>query len=156
MASDRVLDLGIAPAAALARIAAAINLPKKRALGIFKNRNEFVGFIREDMFEIWERQGRAVHAVGTVRARRGGTQLIVRIAVPRVTRVLIGLFFVLYAVAAVGIATQAPGTQVTLDELVIAVGGAAVIAAVFGASAWKQRADLRGLVDAVFGDVPRL
>lgn len=156
MASDRVLDLGIAPAAALARIGAAINLPKKRALGIFKTRNEYVGFVREDLFEIWERQGRAVHAVGTVRARRGGTRLTVRVAVPGTTRVLIGLFFVLYVVAAAGIATQPPGSSVEVEELLIAVLGAGVMAGIFGASAWKQSADLRGLVDTVFRDVPRI
>jgi hypothetical protein len=156
MASDLVLDLGIAPDAAVARIGAAMNLPKKRALGIFKTRNEYVGFIREDLFEIWERQGRAVHAVGTVRARRGGTRLTVRTAVPGRTRVLIGLFFVLYAVAAVGIATQTPSPAVTLEELVIGLGGAGVLMAGFGASARKQSAELRDLVEAVFRDVPRI
>ena len=150
------IDVAIAPKAALHRVASAINLPKKRALGIFKTGNEYLGFVREDMFEIWERQGRAVHAIGTVRARRGGTSITVRATIPRLTRVLIGLFFALYAVAAIGIATQPPDPSVTPEELAFTVLGAAVIALVFSASAWKQSNDHRGLVDAIFRDMPRI
>jgi hypothetical protein len=149
-------DAAIAPDAALRRIASAINLPKRRALGIFKTHNEYVGFIRDDMFEVWERQGRAVHAVGTVRARRGGSRIDVRVMLPGPTRVLIALFFVLYWVAAIGIATGSPGSSITLEELAIAAGGAAIMVAIFAASARKQTADLRGLVDAIFREVPRI
>jgi hypothetical protein len=150
------IDVAIAPDAALHRVASAINLPKKRALGIFKTGNEYLGFVREDMFEIWERQARAVHAIGIVRARRGGTSIAVRTTIPRLTRVLIGLFFVLYAVAAIGIATQPPDSSITFEELAFTVVGAAVIALVFSVSARKQGTDLRGLIDAILRDVPRI
>lgn len=156
MAQGGALDIGIAPEAALERLRAAINLPKRRAFGIFKTQKEFVGFAHEGRFDIWERQGRAVHAVGTVKARRGGSHVEMRISPPRPTRILIALFFALYAVAAIGIATQSPGSEVTLEELVIALGGAAVMAAIFAASGRKQSADLRSLIDGVFRDVPRI
>lgn len=156
MAQGGALDLGLAPEAALERLRAAINLPKRRAFGIFKTQNEFVGFAHEGRFDIWERQGRAVHAAGTVGARRGGSHIEVRIALPRQARILVALFFALYAVAAIGIATQSPGSSITLEELVIALGGAAIIASIFAASGYKQRADLRSLIDAVFRDVPRI
>ena len=156
MAQGGTLDIGIAPEAALERLRAAINLPKRRAFGILKTQNEFVGFAHEGRFEIWERQGRAVHAAGTVKARRGGSHIEMRVALQRQTRILVGLFFALYALAAIGIATQSPGSAITLEELVIALGGAAVMAAIFAASGHKQSADLRSLVDGVFRDVPRI
>jgi hypothetical protein len=156
MLPDWTIDAAIAPERALALIASAINLPRRRAFGIFKTHNEYVGFAHDGRFEIWERQGRAVHAIGTVRARRGGSRIDVRVVLPGTTRVLIALFFALYWVAAIGIATLAPGSAITLEELAIATGGAAIMAAIFAASARKQSADLRGLVDAIFREVPRI
>jgi len=156
MRADWSLDLAIAPDGALQRIAAAINLPKKRSFGIFKLQNEFVGFIREDTFEIWERQGRAIHGYGRIRGRRGGSRIDVRPALPPRTKVLIGIFFSLYALVAAGIATQPPESDVGLEELIIAAAGAAVLALIFMASAAKQRADLRRFIDQVFDDVTRI
>jgi hypothetical protein len=156
MPDDWSLDVAIAPEGALQRIAAAINRPKKRAFGVLKTENEYVGFIREDRFEIWERQGRAIHARGSMRGRGGGTRIEVQLALPRLTKVLVGIFFVLYVLAAAGIATQAPGSEVSVEEIGIALGGAVALAALFAASAAQQRAHLRRFLDRVFGDLTRI
>ena len=156
MAHQWSIDVAIAPEGALRTVAAAINRPKKRAFGIFKTENEYVGFIREDTFEIWERQGRAIHGYGSIRGRRGGSRIEVRFEVPLRTRVLVGIFFALYLVVSVGIATQPPRTDVAAEEIAIGLIGAAVLAAIFAAGAAKQRADLRRFLDRVFGDVARI
>jgi hypothetical protein len=156
MAHDWSLDLAIAPDGALQRIAAAINRPKKRAFGVLKTENEYVGFIREDTFEIWERQGRAIHGVGTIRGRRGGSRLDVQLVLPRRTKALVGIFFALYVLVAAGIASQPPRTDVGVDEVAIALAGAAVLAAIFAAGAAQQRAALRRFLERTFSDVPRI
>ncbi|HEY6202105.1 MAG TPA: hypothetical protein VI056_03595 [Candidatus Limnocylindria bacterium] len=156
MSFDWSLDVAIAPAGATAKIAAAINRPKKRAFGVLKTESEFVGFIRDDTFEIWERQGRAIHGVGTIRGRRGGSRVEVRLVLPRIRKIVIGVFFVLYALVAVGIATQPPAAGVSVEELAIAIGGAVLLAAIFRAGAGRQRADLERFLEQTFSEVPRL
>jgi hypothetical protein len=150
------LDIAIAPDGALQLVASAINRPKKRAFGVLKTENEYVGFVLDDGFEIWERSGRAVHARGSVRARRGGTRVEVHFALPRFTQVLVGLFFVLYALAAAGIATQPPATEVSAVEIGIALAGAGLLAALFAFGAARQRADLSRFLGRTFTDVPRV
>jgi hypothetical protein len=149
-------DLAIAPDGALQRISAAINRPKKRSFGVFKMENEYIGFIREDTFEVWERQGRAVHGLGSIRGRRGGSRIEVRLMLPPRTKALVALFFTLYVIVAVGIATQPPRADLSVEEVAIAVAGAAVLAGIFAASAAKQRADLRRFIERVFADVTRI
>ena len=150
------LDLAIAPDGALQRIAAAINRPKKRAFGVLKTENEFVGFIREDTFEIWERQGRAIHGRGVVRGRRGGSRVEVRLVLPRWRKALVGVFFALYLLVAAGIATQPPRTEISAEEVAIALAGAALLAVIFAAGAARQRSDLRRFLERIFEDVPRI
>ena len=156
MSLDWSLNVAIAPAGAMAKIASAINRPKRRAFGVLKTENEFVGFIHDDTFEIWERQKRAIHGRGTVRGRRGGSRIEMRIAPRGVTKILVGVFFVLYALVAAGIATQPPRPEIGIEEVAIAVGGAVLLAAIFAASAAQQRADLQRLVERTFSEVPRL
>ncbi len=156
MPHDWSLDLAIAPDGARQRIAAAINRPKKRAFGVLKTENEYVGFIHEDTFEIWERQGRAIHGGGVVRARRGGSRVELRLMFPRWTKVLVGLFFALYVLVAAGIATQPPRMEISGDEVAIALAGGALLAAIFAAGAAQQRANLRRFLERTFREVPRL
>jgi hypothetical protein len=156
VAYEWFLDVAIAPDGALQLVAAAINRRKKRAFGVLKTENEYVGFIRDDTFEIWERQGRAIHGRGTVRGRRGGTRIEIRFALPGFTKALVGLFFALYALVAAGIATQPPRTDVSVEEVAVALAGAAVLAAIFAAGAARQRADLRRFFAQTFSDLPRL
>ncbi len=156
MSHEWSLDLAIAPDGAIGRIAAAINRPRKRAFGVLKTENEYVGFLRDGTFEIWERQGRAVRGLGAIQGRRGGSRVDVRLVLPRRTKFLVGLFFVLYVVVAVGIATQPPRAEVSIEEVAIAVGGAVVLGAIFTASAAQQRAELRRFLEQTYRDVPRL
>jgi hypothetical protein len=150
------LELAIAPDGALQRIAAAINRPKKRAFGVLKTENEYVGFIRDDTFEIWERQGRAIRARGTVKGRRGGTRVELQLVLRGITKVLVGVFFALYALVAAGIATQPPSTDVSVQEVLITLAGAVLLAAIFAAGAARQRADLQRFLERTFSDLPRL
>lgn len=156
MSLDWSLNVAIAPAGAMAKIASAINRPKRRAFGVLKTENEFVGFIHDDTFEIWERQKRAIHGRGTVRGRRGGSRIEMRIAPRGVTKVLVGVFFALYALVAAGIATQPPRSEIAIEEIAISLVGAALLAAIFAASAAQQRADLQRFLERTFSEVPRL
>jgi len=154
--ADFVLEVAIAPAAALTRISGLINRKRQRVLGILKTQNEYVGHVGDRGFEIWERQQRAVHAFGRVIAQRGGTRIEVTFGLPMRTRVLIAVFFGLYAVVAIGIALRPPDAVVTVEELLVAIVGAAILAVIFSAAARRQRADLRAFLESVFTDVPRI
>src|SRR5258705_12612062 len=101
MSEDWALSLACAPAGGLQRIASAINRPKKRAFGVLKTENEYVGFIRDDTFEIWERQGRAIHGLGTIRGRRGGSRVEVRLVLPRIRKIVVAGFFVVFGLGPV-------------------------------------------------------
>lgn len=156
MPSDLVLDVPIAPEGALLRLAAAINQRQKRAFGVLKTQNEFVGAISERRFEVWERRQRAIHAVGETRPRRGGTRVEVRFLLSPVARVLLVLFAVLYVVVSAGIASQPPDPQISSSEVLIAALGAMVTAALFYGAAQRQRRDLADFLSAVFtGPVDR-
>ena len=148
--------MAAAPEATLARISSGINKRSKRLLGVLKVENEYVGYVHGDRFEIWERRQRAVHAVGTVRSRKGGTHVEVRFLVPTRGRVLVLVFFVLYAVAAAGFAIRSPEDTLTVPELVAAIGGAVVIGVIFFVAALRQRSDLRAFVEHLFGGLPRI
>jgi hypothetical protein len=155
VAADWTVDVGIAPAGVLARVAAGINQRPRRALGFLKTQNEYVGVIGDDGFEIWERQQRAVHALGVIRARAGGCRIELRFILPARTRVLLVLFFVLYVVVAAGIALRDPEPVLSAAELVTAAAGAAALGLLFTVGATRQRADLRAFFERLFGDVPR-
>jgi len=143
------LDVPIAPEAVVQRIARAINLPKKRLLGLLKTEREYVGVVGGQDFEIWERQGRAVHAVGRVRAVRGGSRLEARFVVTPRTRLLLMLFFPLYVLAAFGIAAQ--GVHgISLTSLGAAIVGALVLASIFALAARTQRGQLRQFLEKMF------
>ena len=150
MTPDWLLDVGLAPEAALARLEAALSQRPKRAFGVLKTENEFIGAIAKDRFEVWERRQRAVHAVGLARPRRGGTRIEARFVIPPLTRGLLVLFFVLYVVVVAGIASQPPDPGLSAQELVIAASGALVTGALFYGAARRQRADLVAFLEAVF------
>ena len=146
-------DIAMAPQAALDRIGAGINRRGKRAFGVLKTENEYVGFVGTREFEIWERQKRAIHARGRVTPARRGSRLEVEFVAPLRTRVLIVVLYVLYALAALGIASRAPDPAITGDELLIAAAGAVALATLFIVGARSQRADLRGFLESTFADV---
>jgi hypothetical protein len=155
-ARANVRDLRIAPEGARARLAAAINRPRKRAFGLFKTQDEFVGFVDAGRFEIWERQQRAVHARGEIRAKRGGTRIEARIGPAPRTWALVVVFFALYVILAGGLAAREPDQTISTGELAIAAAGAVTLGVFFFASALQQRRHLEAFLDAVFRDVPRV
>ena len=150
------LDLAIAPDGAAARIRAGINTRGKRAFGVLKTSNEYIGGVVDREFDVWERQKRAVHARGRVRAVARGSRLEVDFIVPTWTRLLLGIFFLLYALVALGIATQPPDPSVSLGEVLVAIAGVVVIVTLFAVSARSQRADLQKFLERVFDGVARL
>jgi hypothetical protein len=150
VASDLSLDVRIAPEGAAARMSSAINRPKRRAFGVFKMESEFVGVCADHGFEVWERQRRAVRAVGAFRSRKGGTRIEVRFVVPPRTRVLIALFFALYAVASLAMLLR-PDPPADVARVSAAVLGGLVVAIFFFAAARSQREDLRRFVERVYG-----
>ena len=154
--ADWSLDLAIAPDGAAGRIAANINKRGKRAFGVLKTANEYVGVVVEREFELWERQQRAIHARGRVIPRHRGSRVEVSMVVPRRTRILIGLFFALYAVASFGIATQSPDPSISAGEVLVSLAGAGVLVALFYVGARSQRADLQKFFERVFEDVARI
>jgi len=156
VSAEWTIDLAIAPPSALGRIASAINRRPKRMFGILKTENEYVGNVEDEEFEVWERRQRAVRLRGRVQARAGGTRMELRLVLPLRTRILIGLFFGLYIVVAIGIASRPPETVLSAGEMLTAVAGAVVLALIFLAAAERQRRDLRAFVDSLFTDVTRL
>lgn len=146
----------VAPERALALLSSAINRPKKRALGLFKLENEFVGVVRTADFEIWERRQHAVHARGRVRARRGGTRIEILFALSTRSRILLTVFFALYVTVAIGFAIQPEESIDARTKVLVAIAGAATIAAFFVAAARRQHSDLRVFVERLFGDLARM
>src|SRR5438034_74616 len=154
--ADWSLDVAMAPDGAAGRIAANINKRGKRAFGVLKTTNEYVGVVRANEFELWERQQRAVHARGRVVPRHRGSRVEVSLVIPRRTRFLVGLFFALYLLVSLGIATQPPDPGVSAGEVVVSIVGAGVLVALFAAGARSQRADLRKFFERVFEDVAKI
>ena len=147
------LDVAMAPDAAARRIAGAINLPKKRLFGVLKVQREFLGVVDGTEFEIWERQARAVHALGRVRGVRGGSRIEARFAMPARTRALIVVFFVLFLLAAAAIADSRP-QGFGSDSIVVLAAGFAALAGLFATGAWWQRRDLRTFIVSLFPREP--
>jgi hypothetical protein len=150
------LDVAIAPDGAIERIRGNINRRGKRAFGVLKTANEFIGVVTQRDFEIWEKQKRAVHARGRVVTQRRGSRIEVSFVVPAWTRLLLGLFFFLYALVTVGIATQPPDPGVSVGEVLVALAGVAVLVTLFVIGARSQRADLQGFLERVFDDVTKI
>ncbi len=149
------LDVPVAPDAALARVDAAINRRTKRVLGVLKIENEFIGVVTAEAFEIWERRAHAVHAVGRARLRGRTTRIEMELHVTPRTRILAVLFFVLYAVAVVEFLSLQPAGAVGPADLVVAVIGALVPAAIFLVSVRRQRSDLRTFIEGLYPDARR-
>lgn len=141
-----VFDVAQKPRAVLAKIDGSINRRSRRALGVIKTEKEYVGVVTTDAFEIWERNQRAVHAVGQVRSRAGLTRIEVRYLIPPPARLIIGVFFGLYAAVAFGVATRAPEPWISVLELAVIAAGAAILVTGFWYAARRQRDDLAAFI----------
>lgn len=85
--------------------------------------------------------------------RRGGTRLEMRFVIAPRTWVLIVLLALLYVAASYGVLQQAEGPAIPLPKVLIPLGGAVALTAIFGLGALRQRAALRSFVDDLFRDV---
>jgi len=149
---DLMFEVPIAPAAVLAQVSGSINRRERRMFGILKTKQEYVGYVGAEGFEIWERQQRAVHAFGSVRPRTGGARIEVHFVLPRTTRAVTAVFFALYVLVAVGIAQRPPDTSLSGPELAAMAVGAAVLVAGFWYAARRQRADLAKFIARLLPD----
>lgn len=147
------LDVQLAPEAVAGRITVAINRRPRRAFGVLKTENEFVGVVRGTEFEVWERRSHAVHAVGRVKGRRGGSRVELQMRLTPRTRVQLALFFALFALAIVGFALTPSERPPLVPTPLIGLAGAAVLGAVFYVGTSRQRADLERFVRGVLADV---
>jgi hypothetical protein len=149
---DGELRVRLAPDAAMRRIEGALNRPPKRILGL-KVSSEFVGVVQGRRFEVWERRRHAVHMLGEVSGERDGSRIALRSGLTLRARILIGLFFILFGIVAIGLAGL-PGERVLPAAAPFAgLAGGLGAAAIFYAAMRSQRAALRGFVRGVFEDV---
>ncbi|MGH2498893.1 MAG: hypothetical protein ACRDF0_02190 [Candidatus Limnocylindria bacterium] len=153
VADELLLDIRMAPEGVAGRLRGAVNQRPERAFGVIKVKPEYVGLVRERDFEIWERRQHAVHAVGRIRARRGGSRIEMRAHVTPRTRLLAAAFFLILAVAVVGFNLRPREAEVSFLTLLVGPAGALVIAIVFLVSARRQGAALRRFVAELFADV---
>ena len=153
--ADVVLDVAMTPADAIARLQGSIGRRERRLFGLLKTTNEYDGWTTADGFEIWERQQRAVHAIGLVRAVAGGSRVELRFVLPRSTWVLTVVFVALCIFIGVGLATSPPDPSLSPVELGAMVLGAAVLTTGFVYAARRQRAGLAAFVASLFSDGAR-
>jgi hypothetical protein len=146
------LDVPMAPAAVLSRISAAMQRSPRRLLGLLRVETEFRGFVRDDRFEVWDRYRHAVRGYGRVIARRGGSRIELRAEVTQRTYVMSALFFLVYAVLAVQIASTAESGPI--PSWAIAGAGAVVTLAIFAFSARQQARNLGSFVRGIFRERP--
>lgn len=149
---DDELRVALKPEAALRRITEAMNRPAKRLLGV-KIADEYVGVVHGRQFEVWERRRHAVHLLGEVMRDQDGSRIALRTGLTLRARILIGVFFALFLVFAVGIATLPVDRAFPEATPFLAVAGGLAAAGIFSYSARAQAADLRGFVAKEFEDV---
>jgi hypothetical protein len=152
MSADLEFDVAGPPADVLRRLESALQERPRRLFGMLKVRSEFIGVLTSDEFEVWERRQRAVHAVGAVRRAPGGSRVSVHFRLTPVSRMLTALFFFLYVLIALGLATQSPNPELTPLDAGASLAGALFFAALFYAAARRQRRDLRRFLQDVLSE----
>jgi len=144
------LDVRLGPDEAVRRIEDAINARPKRALGLIKIAPEFVGVVREQEFEVWERRQHATHFRGRVRGRRSGSRVEGTLFLTRRSLTLMFVLFALFGVGAWGFA----GLQGDpMPRALLAIPAGAVMIAVYLYTAARQRRALRVFFERIFADV---
>ncbi|MGH2376917.1 MAG: hypothetical protein ACRDGT_00385 [Candidatus Limnocylindria bacterium] len=154
IAEDLVIEVPVAPEALASRLRSRLNQRPKRALGILKVSDEWIGVVHGNEFAVWERRQHAMRAQGRIRAVRGGSRVEARISLTRRSAVLMVVFFALFAVGAVGILSRPEGLGISPATLVLV--GLAVLGTllVFWVGSLRQRAALRAFLADVFRDAP--
>lgn len=154
IAEDLVIEISVAPEALTSRLRGRLNRPPKRVLGILKVSDEWIGVVHGNQFAVWERRQHAMRAQGRIRGVRGGSRVEARIALTRRSSVMMVIFFVLFAVGAVGILSQPEGLGISPATLVLAVLAGFGTLLVFYVGSLRQRAALRVFLADVFRASP--
>ena len=154
IAEDLVMEVPIAPEALASRLRGRLNQRPKRALGILKVSDEWIGVVHGNEFAVWERRQHAMRAQGRIRGVRGGSRVEARIALTRRAAVMTVVFFVLFAVGAVGVLSQPEGLGISPATLVIALLAGFGTLLVFWIGSLRQRAALRAFLADVFRPAP--
>jgi hypothetical protein len=154
LSEELVLEVPVAPEALASRLRARLAQRPKRAFGLLKVSDHWIGFVQGNEFAVWERQKHAIRAEGRIRGVRGGSRVEVRIALTRRSTVLIVVFFALFAVAAVGVLSSPEGLGISPGTLTLAVVAGLATLAVFWAGSLQQRAALRRFLADVFRESP--
>lgn len=154
IAEDLVIEVPIAPEALTSRLRTRLDQRPKRAFGVLKVSDEWIGVVHGNEFAVWERRQHAMRAQGRIRGIRGGSRVEARIALTRRSSVMLVIFFVLFAVGAVGILGQPEGFGISPPTLVLAVLAGFGILLVFYVGSLRQRAALRAFLADVFRASP--
>ena len=154
IAEDLVIEISVAPEALASRLRGRLNQRPKRALGILKVSDEWIGVVHGNEFAVWERRQHAMRAQGRIRGVRGGSRVEARIALTRRSAVMMVVFFVLFAVGAVGVLSQPEGLGISPATLVIALLAGFGTLIVFWVGSLRQRAALRAFLADVFRPAP--
>lgn len=154
IAEDLVMDVPIAPEALANRLRARLNQRPKRVLGVLKVSDEWIGVVHGNQFAVWERRQHAMRAEGRIRGVRGGSRVEARIALTRRSSLMMVIFFVLFAVGAVGILSQPEGLGISPATLVLAVLAGFGTLLVFYVGSLRQRAALRAFLADAFRHAP--
>jgi len=154
IAEDLVMEVPIAPEALASRLRTRLNQRPKRVLGVLKVSDEWIGAVHGNQFAVWERRQHAMRAEGRIRGVRGGARVEARIALTRRSSVMMAIFFVLFAVGAVGVLSQPEGLGISPATLVIAVLAGFGTLLIFWIGSLRQRAALRAFLADVFRPAP--
>ena len=150
LGEDLVLDVAVAPEALASRLRGRINQRPKRAFGILKVSDEWIGVVQGNDFAVWERRQHAMRAEGRIRRVRGGSRVEARIELTRRSAVLMAVFFALFAVAAIGLLGRPGGMGISPATIALAFLAGLGTLAVFWAGSLRQRAALRRFLTEVF------
>lgn len=152
LTEDLVLDVPVAPEALASRLRGRINQRPKRAFGVLKVSDEWIGVVQGTTFAVWERRQHAMRAQGRIRGQRGGSRIEARIALTRRSAVLMIVFFALFGVAALAILSRPEGLGISPATIVLAFVAGLATLVVFWIGSLRQRAALRRFLTSVFAE----
>jgi hypothetical protein len=154
IAEDLVIEISVAPEALASRLRSRLDQRPKRAFGVLKVTDEWIGAVQGNEFTVWERRQHAMRAHGRIRGVRGGSRVEARIALERRSAVMLAVFLVVFGIGAIGILTQPRGLGISPATLALAVVAGFATLLVFWIASLRQRAALRAFLADVFRDTP--
>jgi hypothetical protein len=154
ISEELLFELPETPESLTSRLRGRLNQRPKRVLGILKVSDEWIGVVHGNEFAVWERRQHAMRAQGRIRGVRGGSRVEARIALTRRSAAMMVIFFVLFAIGAVGILSRPEGLGLSPATLVLAALAGFGTLLVFWIGSLRQRAALRAFLADVFRPAP--